>query len=49
MDFSDTPEEAEYRTAARAWLDENAEPKRPGSTFKAKQNIVVTVTSNRIT
>ncbi|MBI10479.1 MAG: acyl-CoA dehydrogenase [Rhodospirillaceae bacterium] len=36
MDFSDTPEEAEYRTAARAWLNENAEPKLPGSTFNIK-------------
>ncbi|MDD9903395.1 MAG: acyl-CoA dehydrogenase family protein, partial [Rhodospirillaceae bacterium] len=36
MDFSDTKEEAEYRARARAWLSENAEPKRPGSTFKVK-------------
>ena len=24
MDFNDTPEEAEYRSRARAWLDANA-------------------------
>ena len=36
MDFTDTPEEAEYRAGVRAWLTENAEPKRPGQTFKAK-------------
>ena len=24
MDFNDTPQEAEYRTKARAWLEENA-------------------------
>ena len=28
MDFNDTPEEAEYRAKARAWLEANA-PKRP--------------------
>lgn len=36
MDFSDTKEEAEYRARARTWLSENAELKRPGSTFKVK-------------
>lgn len=36
MDFSDTPEEAEYRAEARAWLEANADRKRPGSTFKVK-------------
>jgi len=25
MDFNDTPEEAAFRTEARAWLDANAE------------------------
>jgi len=30
MDFNDTPEEAAFRAAARAWLETNAEPKRPG-------------------
>ena len=29
MDFNDTPEEATFRTEARAWLDANAEPKGP--------------------
>ena len=37
MDFSDTKEEAEYRAGIRAWLNENAERKRPGSTFRVKQ------------
>lgn len=36
MDFSDTPEEGEYRAGVRAWLTENAEPKEPGKTFKVK-------------
>ncbi len=36
MDFSDTKEEADYRAGVRAWLSENAAPKRPGSTFKVK-------------
>lgn len=30
MDFNDTPEEAEYRTKARAWLDANAKRKGAG-------------------
>ena len=30
MDFSDTPEEAEFRAEAHAWLAENAEPLAPG-------------------
>ncbi len=37
MDFSDTPEEAEYRAGVRAWLSDNAEPKQPGKTFRARQ------------
>ena len=36
MDFTDTTEEAEYRAGVRAWLHENAEPKRPGRTFNVK-------------
>jgi alkylation response protein AidB-like acyl-CoA dehydrogenase len=32
MDFNDTPEEAAYRTRARAWLDENAKPRDPNAT-----------------
>ena len=36
MDFTDTPEEAEYRAHVRAWLDANAEKLTPGATFKAK-------------
>ena len=31
MDFNDTPEEAEYRARVRAWLDENAKLRTPGS------------------
>ena len=34
MDFNDTPEEAEYRTRARAWLDENAKLRAPGTTTR---------------
>jgi acyl-CoA dehydrogenase len=30
MDFNDTPQEAEFRTEARAWLDANAERLAPG-------------------
>ncbi len=30
MDFNDTPEEAAFRTEARAWLDANAQRKQPG-------------------
>jgi acyl-CoA dehydrogenase len=37
MDFNDTPEEAEFRAEARAWLSKNAEPRRPGSTFKLRR------------
>jgi len=35
MDFTDTPEEAEYRAHVRAWLDANAEKRTPGAVFKA--------------
>ena len=31
MDFNDTPEEAEYRARARAWLDANAKLREPGA------------------
>ena len=34
MDFTDTPEEAEYRAKVRAFLNANAEPKEPGKLFK---------------
>ncbi|MBS0561673.1 MAG: acyl-CoA dehydrogenase family protein, partial [Proteobacteria bacterium] len=30
MDFDDTPEEAEFRAKARAFLDANAERRKPG-------------------
>jgi len=30
MDFEDTPQEAAFRKKARAWLDQNAEPRAPG-------------------
>lgn len=36
MDFTDTPEEAEYRARVRAWLDANAAKRTPGALFKAK-------------
>ena len=31
MDFKDTPQEAEFRAEARAWLDANAKLKDPNS------------------
>ena len=31
MDFNDTPEEAEFRTGARAFLDKNAKRREPGA------------------
>ena len=31
MDFEDTPEEAAFRTKARAFLDANAERRKPGA------------------
>jgi len=31
MDFEDTPEEAAFRTRARAFLDANADPRKPGA------------------
>ncbi len=31
MDFEDTPEEAAFRAKARAFLDANAEPRKPGA------------------
>ncbi|MCB9929471.1 MAG: acyl-CoA dehydrogenase family protein [Alphaproteobacteria bacterium] len=36
MDFSDTREEAEYRAHVRAWLDANAERRKPGQTFQVQ-------------
>jgi len=36
MDFNDTPEEAEFRAEARAFLDANVERKSPGEVFKVK-------------
>lgn len=36
MDFTDTPEEADYRAHVRAWLDANADKRTPGAQFKAK-------------
>jgi alkylation response protein AidB-like acyl-CoA dehydrogenase len=46
MDFNDTPEEAAFRTEARAWLVKNAEPKKPGQIHDVKLNddSVVTLT-----
>jgi alkylation response protein AidB-like acyl-CoA dehydrogenase len=35
VDFDDTPEEAAFRTAARAWLDEHAIPKGAPDDFSA--------------
>jgi len=37
MDFNDTPEEAEFRAEARAWLDKNAEKRAPGSTYRLRR------------
>lgn len=35
MDFNDSPDEAEYRQTARAWLEANvAEHKAKGSTLR---------------
>lgn len=34
MDFTDTPEEAEYRAKVRAFLDANADRKEPGKLFQ---------------
>ena len=31
MDFNDTTEEAEFRARARAWLDQNAKLRDPGT------------------
>ena len=36
MDFSDTPQEAEYRAKVRAFLDTNAKRREPGQLFKVK-------------
>ena len=36
MDFTDTPQEAEYRAKVRAFLDANAERKEPGKLFAKK-------------
>jgi alkylation response protein AidB-like acyl-CoA dehydrogenase len=36
MDFTDTPEEAEYRARVRGWLDANAERREPGKLFRAR-------------
>jgi alkylation response protein AidB-like acyl-CoA dehydrogenase len=37
MDFTDTPQEAEFRAEARAWLDATAERRAyPGETWKAR-------------
>jgi len=37
MDFNDTPEEAEFRAEARAWLDKNAERREPGKIYKLRR------------
>ncbi len=37
MDFNDTPQEAEFRAEARAWLENNAERKAPGKVYKYKR------------
>ncbi|MFT6579882.1 MAG: acyl-CoA dehydrogenase family protein [Alphaproteobacteria bacterium] len=36
MDFTDTPDEAEFRAEVRAWLRANAEPRAPGMVFKSR-------------
>jgi alkylation response protein AidB-like acyl-CoA dehydrogenase len=38
MDFEDTPEEAAFRAEARAFLDQNAELRRPGATVYETQS-----------
>ena len=43
MDFNDTPEEAEYRARARAWLDENATRCPSGASENPCRSIVSTV------
>jgi acyl-CoA dehydrogenase len=37
MDFNDTPEQAEFRAEARAWLDKNAERREPGQIYKLRR------------
>ncbi|MBT3535218.1 MAG: acyl-CoA dehydrogenase [Rhodospirillaceae bacterium] len=37
MDFNDTPQEAEFRAEARAWLEDNAERKAPGKVYKYRR------------
>jgi acyl-CoA dehydrogenase len=37
MDFNDTPEETEFRAEARDWLDENADKRVPGMTYKLRR------------
>lgn len=39
MDFEDTKEEAAFRAEARAFLDANAEPKKPGETFRTPDSV----------
>jgi alkylation response protein AidB-like acyl-CoA dehydrogenase len=36
MDFTDTPDEAEFRAEVRTWLSDNAEPRAPGMVFKSR-------------
>jgi alkylation response protein AidB-like acyl-CoA dehydrogenase len=38
MDFADSPEEAAYRAAARAFLEKNAERRRPGEVLGYRRN-----------
>lgn len=37
MDFNDTPEEAAFRTEARAWLEQNAKPRNAGNSLVVNQ------------
>lgn len=37
MDFNDTPEEAQFRLEARAWLDDNAEKRVAGKIYKLRR------------
>ena len=36
MNFNDTPEEAEFRLEARAWLDDNAQTRVAGEIYKLR-------------
>ncbi|MEE2689243.1 MAG: acyl-CoA dehydrogenase family protein [Pseudomonadota bacterium] len=45
MDFEDTPEEASFRSEARAFLDANAKRKTPGASFETPDSVDELVTA----